>query len=176
MNYLGLPGQEKILKRRGNQFDTIKLMKKVAYESAKNPFFRAFINKHQLYNDPEALNKIFHYCFEKVKYLKDPKNKQYIRSGIRSLKEGRGNCVDYCILLSSFLLNLNIPHKFRMISTTANSPNNYGHIYIKAGSIPMDLVIGQDQQGKEIFKRDNERTPFFNKEIPYVKKYDLVVY
>ena len=151
-------------------------MKKVAYESAKNPFFRAFINKHQLYNDPEALNKIFHYCFEKVKYLKDPKNKQYIRSGIRSLKEGRGNCVDYCILLSSFLLNLNIPHKFRMISTTANSPNNYGHIYIKAGSIPMDLVIGQDQQGKEIFKRDNERTPFFNKEIPYVKKYDLVVY
>ena len=176
MNYLGLPGQEKILKRRGNQFDTIKLMKKVAYESAKNPFFRAFINKHQLYNDPEALNKIFHYCFEKVKYLKDPKNKQYIRSGIRSLKEGRGNCVDYCILLSSFLLNLNIPHKFRMISTTANSPNNYGHIYIKAASIPMELVIGQDQQGKEIFKRDNERTPFFNKEIPYVKKYDLVVY
>lgn len=176
MNYLGLPGQEKILKRRGNQFDTIKLMKKVAYESAKNPFFRAFINKHQLYNDPEALNKIFHYCFEKVKYLKDPKNKQYIRSGIRSLKEGRGNCVDYCILLSSFLLNLNIPHKFRMVSTNTANPDNFGHIYLIAGPKVLDLVIGQDQNGNEIYKKEKERTPFFNKEIPYLKKFDLKIF
>lgn len=43
MNYLGLPGQEKILKKRGNQFDTINFMKKVSYESAKNPFFSTLL-------------------------------------------------------------------------------------------------------------------------------------
>ncbi len=176
MKYTGLPGQEIILKKRGNQFDTIKFMKRVAYESASNPFFQKFINQNNLYNDPNNLEKIFLYCFKKVKYLKDPKNKQYIRTGIRSLREGRGNCVDYCILLSSFLLNLNIPHKFRMVSTNTANPDNFGHIYLIAGPKVLDLVIGQDQNGNEIYKKEKERTPFFNKEIPYLKKFDLKIF
>lgn len=176
MTYLSLPNHEKLLKRRATQFDTIKAMKEVAYESAKEPYWSDLINKYHLYNNPEALKKIFDFVFYNTYFEKDPQNKQVIRSGLRSLRDKKANCVDYCIMLSSFLLNLNIPHHFRMVSTNPNQPNNYGHIYVIAnGNTIMDLVIGQKQDGTEFLKGHKDRHSFFNKEIPFVKKYDLKV-
>ena len=177
MTLLSLPGTERLIKRRANQFDTIYAMRKVAHESAKEPYFRKLINKHNLYNSPDALKRIFDFCFYNTYYEKDPEQKQLIRSGLRSLKDERANCVDYCVLLSSFLLNLNIPHSFRMVSTDPTKPDNFGHIYVIAnGSTILDLVIGQDQEGKEIYKRAKQRTNKFNTEIPFIKNYDVKVF
>ena len=164
------------LKKNGNQYDTIEFMKKIAYQNANEPFFKNYIKKNNLVGSPSDLSKIFHDIFYKTNYKKDPEGIQQIRTGTRLLKEGIGNCVDYSVIFSSFLLNLGIPHKFRMISTDRNRPNAFSHIYLVTDSgIVMDAVIGQDQNGFEYKKKKNQRTPFFNTEANYVKKFDLKV-
>ena len=71
---------------------------------------------------------------------------------------------------------MNEPHVFRMVSTNKNKPNDYNHIYVVlADGTPLDLVIGQDQDGKEILKRANERTNFLGTEVPYIKKKDVKI-
>ena len=176
MKYLDTPGNEKKIKNRANQFDTIRVMKGVAYESALNPIFKNLINKYDLLRDPDRIKKIFDFCFYNTFYEKDDPRKQTVRSGIRSLTDKKANCVDYSVLLSSFLLNLNEPHFFRMVSTDENRPNDYNHIYVILGDgTPLDLVIGQDQNGKEILKRAKERTNFFGIEVPFIKKKDVKI-
>ena len=174
MIYLGGKNTNKLVKRNANQFDTIRTMKDVAIQSAKNPYFKYLIKKHNLKPDKESLKRIFDYAFFNTRFKKDLPNVQQIRSGIRALRDQRANCVDYCILLSSFLLNLGIEHSFRMVSTKPNE--NFSHIYVvlKDGT-PLDCVIGQDQDGKEVLKSNEQRKNYFNKEIPYFKKYDLKI-
>ena len=176
MKLLDTRGNEKFIKNRANQFDTIRVMRGVAYESAQNPLFKKLINKHSLFRDPDRIKKIFDFCFYNTYYQKDDPKRQTVRSGIRSLTDKKANCVDYSVLLSSFLLNLNEPHVFRMVSTNKNKPNDYNHIYVVlADGTPLDLVIGQDQDGKEILKRANERTNFLGTEVPYIKKKDVKI-
>jgi hypothetical protein len=171
-----LPGKNngKLIKRNANQFDTIRTMKDVAYQSAKNPYFKYLIKKHNLKDDIPSIKKVFDYAFFNTRFKKDLPKVQQIRSGIRSLRDKTANCVDYCILLSSFLLNLGVGHSFRMVSTRPNE--NFSHIYlVLEDGTPLDCVIGQNQDGKEQYKSNNERKNFFGMEIPYYNKYDLKI-
>jgi hypothetical protein len=174
LNYLGGNGKSKLIKKRANQYDTIRTMKNVAFESAKNPFFKNLINRHHLYNDPNRIKKIFDFAFENTFYEKDNPTNQTIRSGIRSLKDKKANCVDYCILLSSFFINLGIPHNFKMVATDPKNPANYNHIFVTlADGTPLDCVIGQDQTGKEQYKKI--RKNYYGVEVPYSKQYTLKI-
>lgn len=171
-----LPGvnQRKLIKRNANQFDTIRTMKKVAFESAKNPYFKYLIKKYDLSNDLPSIKKIFNYAFYNTRFKKDPLNVQQIRSGVRSLKDKKVNCVDYSILLSSFLINLGVKHSFRMVAVNPNE--NFSHIYvILKNNIPLDPVIGQAQDGSEVFKSNKYRKNYFGKQIPFNKKFDLKI-
>lgn len=165
-----------LLKRSGDQYDTIRYMSKVAKQNSKHPFYKNYIRKNNLTGTPEDLENIFNMVFYNTYYKKDPKGKQQIRTGTRFLRERIGNCVDYSTIFSSFLLNLGVPHSFRMISTEPGDPEQFSHIYlITDDGIVMDAVIGQDQNGQEYKKSLTQRTPFFNTEANYVNKYDLKV-
>jgi hypothetical protein len=170
---IGSKGESKLIKRNANQFDTIRVMKQVALESAKNPYFKYLINKYKLSNDKESIKRIFDYAFFNTTFKKDLPAVQQIRTGTRALREGKANCVDYSILLSSFLLNLGVPHSFRMVATEKNE--NFSHIYVITKDLTLDCVIGQDQEGLEKFKTFEQRKNYFNKEVPYFKKFDLKV-
>ena len=164
------------LKKKGNQFDTIKLMKKIAYQNSKKPFYKNYIKRNNIVGTTDDLEKIFNDIFYSTYFVKDPPGVQQIRTGERLLKEGKGNCVDYSVIISTFLLNLGIPHKLRMISTDKNNPNAYSHIYVVTDSgIILDVVLGQDQNGNEYKKSKTERTPYFNTQAKFVDKFDLRV-
>lgn len=174
MKLIGSKGQKKLIKRNANQFDTIRTMKAVAIESARNPYFNYLINKYNLKPDKESIKRIFDYAFFNTHFQKDSPTVQQIRTGTRSLREGKANCVDYSILLSSFLLNLGIPHSFRMVETEKNG--NFSHIYVVTKSgLTLDCVIGQDQDGNEQYKTNEQRKNYFDREVPYFKKFDLKV-
>lgn len=164
------------LKNSGTQFDTIKYMSDVARKSAKNPFFKNYIRINNLTGTTEDLHKIFNEVFFRTYYKADPPGRQQIRSGTRLLREKFGNCVDYSVIFSAFLLNLGVPHSFRMISTDKNNPEQYSHIYVVTeDGIVMDAVLNQDQDGNEYKKPIIKRKPLFNTQGQFVKKYDLKV-
>lgn len=179
MNYKILPkrGQRRQHKRRANQHDTIQAMRMVARESAREPYFKKLVKKYNLNGDRNSLERIFNFAFFNTYFQGDNPKIQTIRSGVRSIIDQRANCVDYSILLSSFLINMQVPHSFRMISIDPKHPNNFAHIYvILADGTVLDCVIGQDQTGKEYLKDRDERDPHFRFEAPYLRKSDLRVF
>lgn len=164
-----------LIKRNADQFDTIQNMRKYAIIGAKDPFFRNFIKKNNIKGDIDGIKQISAYIFKNIAFEKDVKNNQIIRYGTRSLRDGYGNCVDYSVLLSQFFINLGIPHSFKMVATESIMPENYNHIYVMLDDymLPIDLVIGQDQDGNEDLK--TKRTMHLFKEVPHFNSYKLKV-
>ena len=163
----------KTIKRNANQYDTIRAMRESSFIGSQIPYFKNFINHHNLKNDLNSIKFISKYIFDNVYFEPDPPSRQQIRIGTRALREGIGNCVDYSVLLSQFLINLGVGHSFAMISTETNQPNSYNHIYVILDdyNAPIDLVIGQDQEG---LNRRNRNINLF-KEVPYYYKAKLKV-
>jgi len=140
-------------------------MKKYAQIGSNNPFFANFIARNNLSNDLESIKKISKYIFNHVTFEKDDSTRQVIRYGTKALRDKKGNCVDYSVLLSQFLINLKVPHSFKMVATEKNDQDNFNQ--------PIDLVIGQDQEGNEKYK--DKRYMYLFKEVPHYKSSKLKV-
>jgi len=167
--------KRRTLKTRGNQFDTIKYIKKVA--SIPDPLILELalrLKKKHPGNIVKQLQEGFNYAFEKTRFIKDPPTIQQIRSPRRMIKDGLANCVDYTTFFASLCKALDIPCTLKMVCF--DNSENYSHIYTVTRTTPpiyLDAVIGQNQDGTEIMKPPGERTNFFNKQTPYKKAYEL---
>lgn len=159
---------------RGDQFKTLKLINRFAEEGKAHPFIKSSIKKYGLDKSPASLEKLFNALHRLVYFFPDPKGSQLIRTVNRTLKDQRGNCVDYTVLQSAFLRALGVPHKIRMAEYEGQQDPGLSHIYIQtADGLTMDPVIGQDQHGNEINKA--YRKPYFNMERPFIKKFDKTI-
>jgi hypothetical protein len=156
---------------RGNNHKTLKLIDKIAESEKNHPFIQESIRRFRLGNDPDSIRKIFDAIYRIIKFYPDPQETQYIRTVNRQLKEKRGNCVDYTTFLSAFLRAVKAPHTIRMVRTEEGI-RGFNHIYIVGPqNTPMDLVIGQSQDGSEPLK--SQRNPNgFGQEVPFLKKFD----
>ena len=119
-----------LIKRKANQFDTISAMRKYALLGSENPFFTQFIQKNNVPPTLSGVQTVAKYIFDNVTFKKDNPNRQQIRYGTKAIRDGIGNCVDYSVLLSQFLINLRIPHSFIMVATNEKQPDNYNHIFV----------------------------------------------
>lgn len=176
MTYKILPkiGRRRGIMNNGKQNDTIRIMKLVALESSKNPWIKSMVKKYNLNESKESLKNLFNFAFYNTFFEPDEPKVQTVKSPISSLTERRANCVDYSVLLSAFLINMGVPHSFRMVSTDKKYPNSYGHIYVVLDNgLVMDCVIGQDQNGAEIYKEKNQRIPFPFEEVEFINNSDL---
>jgi len=154
--------EPQIIKESANQYDTIDAMRQVSYHSAKNPIFKKFIQENRL--SPEDLPRLYKALYKLIDFQRDPVEIQTIRTGSRSLEDRTANCVDFSVLISCFLLNMGIPHVFRMVSFDGDS---FSHIYpVLANGEPFDLVLGKE------FK---EMPGEYGKEIPFKQKFDLPI-
>lgn len=164
----------KLVKNKGTQWDTIKIIHDLAFQFSKNPQLREMgldIVRHNPNNRVEQLKEVFDLAFNGAYYYPDPTNKQTIRTPIRLLKDRYGNCVDYTLFIATMLIILKIPGALKMVKFAPNE--NYSHIYTVTQTTPeiiLDPVIGQDQTGNEVLK-GNKRQSFFNKEEPFYKCY-----
>jgi len=161
-----------LIKRKANQFDTISAMRKYALLGSENPFFTQFIQKNNVPPTLSGIQTVAKYIFDNVTFKKDNPNRQQIRYGTKAIRDGIGNCVDYSVLLSQFLINLRVPHSFIMVATNEKQPDNYNHIFVVLDdyNLPIDLVIGQDQTGK-----GNKSNMQLFKSVPYYKSQKLKV-
>lgn len=168
-----LENSEILISREANQFDTLRNIDKVAQMSKNHPFIRESIEKYKLGRDPKSLEKIAKAGFNIAKFFPDPADSQMIRTVNRFLKDRRANCVDYTVFFSAFLRALNVPHIIRMVSFDPNNPGAFSHIYpLTLDGIVFDVVPGQDQNGREGLKTAKNRTFIFNREVPYINKFD----
>jgi hypothetical protein len=156
---------------RGNNFKTLKIIDKIAKEEQKHPFIKQAVQKYKLDQSPESIERIFKAIYKLIKFYPDPANTQYIRTVNRQLKDKRGNCVDYTLFLTSFLRALGVPHSIRMVQTDKHA-SGFNHIYIVLDNgTPLDLVIGQDQNGLEPLK-EKRNAPMMGIQVPFERKYD----
>jgi hypothetical protein len=167
--------KRRTLKRRGNQYDTINLIKKVAH--TPDPYITSLaldlIGKYPG-NKVRQLHEGFNHVFERTTFVKDPKNLQQIRTPSRFIRDGFGNCVDYATFLGSLCVALDIPASLKMVSLADDQ--NFAHIYTVTNTNPpilLDPVLGQDQNGKESEKPVNSRINYFNSEVPHANYFSL---
>lgn len=159
----------------GDQLKTLALVNKYAELEKNHPFITSSIKRYNLTGSTENLKKIFDCIFKLVYFFPDPASAQYVRTVNRTLKDRRGNCVDYSVLFSAFLRALQVPHRIRIVEYPNQKVPGISHIYVQTlNGITLDAVIGQDQEGREVNKKI--RQGFFNKEIqPIKKKIDRIV-
>lgn len=156
---------------KGNNFKTLKLIDKIARKEKDHDFIQRSIEKIGLTGSRKDIKRFFCAVYKLLPFSPDPAETQYIRTVNRQLKDRRANCVDYTLLLSSFLRAVKVPHSIRMVRTNPDG-GGFNHIYVVLlDGTPIDPVIGQAQDGSEPLK-PKRKPPVFGKEVPYFEKYD----
>jgi hypothetical protein len=151
------------LKNSANQFDTIKHMRRITHESAKDPLFIQLTNNRTVKNGD--IKNLYNCLYRFLSFERDHPKRQFIKSAYRTLSDRNGNCVDYSVLIGAFLIRMGVPFYFRMISQDGS--DNFSHVYVVLqDGTPFDLVLGKEF--KEMQGRLGLQLPFYN-------KYDLKV-
>jgi len=106
----------------------------------------------------KTCNNIWTRLYNGIRYCKDDKGKEQIRSPRCTWWGRKGDCDDFSVFVSAILCNLQIPHLFRI--AMYKEEDGYQHIYPVAitpdgKEIVIDCVLNR-----------------FNKEVPYIKKID----
>jgi len=167
MRYLGRQNTSKLITNNGNQLKTVEVIKHVVNESQEDNFIQNFVNLHKITPDLKGIEKLFNLIFFNTFFLADPEHTQFIRSPRRLFMDKCGNCVDYSTCIAAFCKYLKIPCQLVVIAADPKQPDNLNHIYCKVFfNLPLDLVIGQNQDGSERFKKMHERKNYFGHEVP----------
>lgn len=172
MRYLGRPYHSKTITSNGDQFTTVAVIKNVVNESQEDSFIQNIVNLYKITPDLQGIEKLFNIIFFNTFFLPDPEHEQFVRSPRRLFIDRVGNCVDYSTCIAAFCKYLKIPCSLIIAATDPEQPKNFNHIYCKLFfSLPVDLVLGQDPNGNEKFKKKHERKNYFGVEAPsYLKK------
>lgn len=143
-------------------------MKTISQEAGRTDSIKKIA---QTLNCGDPLKNAFDYAYKNIVYYPDPMNEQNIKTPARSLKDKRGNCVDYAVLLGSILFALGIPYYFRVAGY--NEPRNFEHVYVVTKSgVVLDPVLGQPQDGTASFE-NRPAQGRFNEQKPYTTKKDF---
>jgi hypothetical protein len=92
---------------------------------------------------PEKIaKKIWYWIKDNIKYKRDPKGVQYIKSPARTIWDGYGDCKTYSIVAMSILHHLGIKAKFRFTSYSDEKPLHHVYVVIPhgKGEILLDAV------------------------------------
>jgi transglutaminase-like putative cysteine protease len=154
---------------QGDQRTVLRKVDEYAEREKSHPFITSSIKKYNLDGSRQSLKRIFDAIFRIVYFFPDPPKKQYIKTVNRTLKDQRGNCVDYSVMFSAFLRALGVPHRISIVEYPDQKLPGISHIYVQTmQGITLDAVIGQDQEGYEINKP--HRFGYFDYEVLPVKQ------
>lgn len=162
---------------KGNNHKTLETIDEVARSEKDHEFIQRAIERYHLDNSRDSIKRMFDAVYRLVRFYPDPEQTQYVRTVNRMLKDLRGNCVDYTVMLSAFLRAMNVPHVIRMVRTEEDI-SGYNHIYVTLlDGTPLDPVMNQDQDGTEMIKMDGDRLPpLFGVTAPYINKFEREIW
>lgn len=118
-----------------------------------------FSKKFKSASAGEAALKVWDFVKRNIKYQRDDDEKQAIRLPNRFVNDRTGDCKSYALFIASVLQNLGYTVAFRYTSYNRNNPKpSHVYVYLPDDGIVVDGVYN-----------------YFNKEKPYVYKYDHVM-
>lgn len=130
----GYKGFRKTLKEHANLDDTLAAMKHITLRDYKQ--VEGLARELQGSSVRETSQNIWHYLRETTEYKLDRQGIEELRTPARSLHDGQKgvtddrfgiDCDDYTILISALLLNLGIPHEYRVVAY--EEVGKFQHIY-----------------------------------------------
>lgn len=162
---------------RGN-VQTIEFMKKIARERSFYPVIRQFAKNILIYAGVDSNNyadealAIGDYVKNKVRYLRDPDNIEYLQAPedlIEQMAKGeaQGDCDDMALLIASLLLSIGHQPRFRAVRYKRNT-GHYDHIYVvvyeknRQGPrmrIALDAIMKQEPIGYEVSHQSGQEYP-----------------
>jgi len=159
-------GQSLLVKRNGNVFDVVNVMRWAVNLGTKEPRLQQFVRRN-----PMNEKQIFDFVRSNVLFKPDLKNRQTVRTLLRTLRDGEGNCVDMSVATATLLKMNGINGKFRMVSVTPGK--KYKHIFVISDKkLILDPVIGLDQSGETNFELRKDKIGKFNRQVPFFSNFD----
>jgi len=159
-------GKKFMLSRRASAIDVARYMKQVVRDTVNNPSFKEFARRN-----PMNEKQIFNYAYQSAIYEPDKPNDQVVKTPAATIREGKGNCVDYSTLIASLLKLNKIPGVFRMVEFKGDTMPS--HIYpVTNRGIALDCVQGQSQSGELSKRLRRNKRGVFNNEPKYLSKFD----
>lgn len=154
---------------KGN-YDTLKIMRKVAHERKKHPMVRAAalkIMKDCRVNSMDYFREA--YCLAQfvqnhVRYVRDPVGVELLTDPVTMLDmiqkgTAQGDCDDMSLLLATLMLSIGIQPYFRIVKYSKDSPT-FNHIYVVAYEknrgqqnkirLPMETIVKDQSIGFEV--------------------------
>lgn len=162
MHIKPIPKGEALVSSDGDQYDTITAMKNAAHFSAQAPLIKEFVRRNNL--QKKDLSRLYNCLYKFLEFERDDGGTQTIRTAARTIRDKKGNCVDYSVLLGAFLINMGQPFSFRMVSF--GEDENYAHIYpVLSDGTPIDLVLG----------KEDDFPAKYGTQVPYSSAKDLTI-
>ena len=144
--------------KRANIRQIVRLIDQVAGISARDAKIKRLAERLKT---PQM---IFDFVNEKVAYEADPDDLQIIRTADKTLRDKRGNCVDFSVLQSALLRAAGVGHFFRIAKY---EPGGWQHIYVKTkDGHALDPTIGKERGAANAGK--------FGQELRALAKFDYM--
>lgn len=134
--------QDKIIIRDGTTDETVDLMKKVAVKYAPDTVKLAKVLKADTLE--QTCNNIWDFLYHHIQYKLDDPTTEQLRTPARSwIERNTGiDCDCFSVFASSILINLGIPHKFRITKYSDSfNPDAWQHVYVIVPDESNDWII-----------------------------------
>ncbi|MBX3103030.1 MAG: hypothetical protein KF690_11015 [Bacteroidetes bacterium] len=139
--------RDTVVKRHGNLPDTVAAMKRIAHQTRSDTAHLAPRLKGR--NVEDTCRKLWHFVYWHIQYELDKPGTEQLRRPARSWADRhRGvDCDCYSLFISTVLLNLQIPHSFRI--TEYRKEDGWQHVYVivpaptTKGYYTLDAVLDQ---------------------------------
>lgn len=132
--------QDITVKTNASVQDTLDWIKRIAQTNAGD--VRDFALSLRGKDDYETCRNVWNWVRTNVKYKYDKKGVEEIRTPRRTFHERVADCDCMTLFISSLLFNLNIPHRYRIVSW--DGKGNWAHIYpvaqINGRDVAMDCI------------------------------------
>lgn len=143
-------------------------MREVAIIESKKPYIQDLAKKLCI-TKQEPFYTAFRLCnfaYNAATFEPDAPGKQVLKTPAALMREGKGNCVHYTILISALANAANIPAIIKVVAV--GDSKDFGHVYPVINGLPCDVVPYQRQDGKEhLYRTGNEVV--YPTEEPYNK-------
>lgn len=147
-------------------------MRQYIHEAARRPSARQAVRFLGAGTNRQAIEAAGRAAY-KALYFEPHVTAQYLNSPERTLRAGVANCVDYSILLGTWAAVNNLRTILRLVQLPGHS--DLAHVYPIIEGLPVDLVIGQNQNGVEKFTRQFGTFPQIGKELVYLRSSDFTI-
>ena len=124
-------------------------------------------------NNESFIRRLANAVFSMVYFEADPPRTQIIKTPRATIRTERGNCVDYTVLLGAVAKRGGLNVVVRIVKLPGQ--NNFGHVYPIINGVPVDLVPGQDQTGREYLNRKSDARPSVGTELKFLSNFDTLV-